>query len=220
MAYRMPVFRSNSLVPVKLFKKKIFLLIATSLLLISCNSHKQQPTPNGSAPLNANTPTPDYSPRIGIAVRTDSRTCVAIHNPNLATGSPIVLVSPLAPQTFTSATIAGPSSTTCPITKEIDPASSSYTVTVNGTELPKLTPLIAVVGNPNAFSLNNNAVQADLDQNGKLQTFRACDSADGLHLTVWRGAALTGTPLWRGYYYEASNPGTGPTCVPNEISGQ
>jgi hypothetical protein len=205
---------------VTLFKKKVFPSVATSLLLLSCNSPKEQPTPNGSAALNANTPTPDYGPRVGVAVRTGSRTCFAIHNPNLAVGSPVVLVSPLAPQAFTPARIASPSTEVCPITKEVDPASSSYTVTVNGTELPKLTPLIAVLGNPNAFALNNNVVQADLDQNGKLQTFRACDSADGVHLTIWQGSALTGTPLWRGYYYEPSNPGSGPTCVPAEIAGQ
>jgi len=65
----------------------------------------------------------------------------------------------------------------------------------------------------------NNNVQADLDQNGKHEAFRACSGNDGIHLTVWSGNPLDGTLLWHGYYYEPSNPGLGPSCTPKEMAG-
>lgn len=198
---------------------KVSGLIAICLLVSSCSTHKSEPTPNGSAALNANAPTPDYGPRVGVAVRTAARTCVAIQNSNLASGTSVVLVSPLAPQSFTPATIGGTSFSACPVTKEINPGTSSYSLDVSNNQLPRLTPLIAVVGDASAFSLINNAVQANLDQNGKVESFRACNSSDGVHLTVWQGNSLSGTVLWRGYYYDPSNAGMGPTCVPSEISG-
>jgi hypothetical protein len=79
--------------------------------------------------------------------------------------------------------------------------------------------MIAVLGAAAPFTIGaNNQVQADLDQNGKFETFRACSADDGIHLTVWSGAPLDGTLLWHGHYYEASNPGLGPACTPKEIT--
>lgn len=175
--------------------------------------------PNGAPSMNANAPAPDYTPRVGVAVRTQARTCVAIQNSNLASGTSVILVSPMALQSFTPATIGGSSSSACPVLKETTAGTSSYSLDVSNNQLPRLIPLIAVLANTNAFSLVNNAVQANLDQNGKVETFRACNSADGVHLTVWQGNALSGTVLWRGFYYDPSNTGAGPTCSPAEISG-
>ena len=48
--------------------------------------------------------------------------------------------------------------------------------------------------------------------------FALAEQDDGVHLTVWRGIPVTGTRLWSGYYYEAGNPGTLPTCTAAELA--
>jgi hypothetical protein len=194
---------------------------ALLIVLISCNSRKPAETGAGSAATAGTSAAPaTYTPRIGIAVSTSGRTCVAIHNANVAPNTPVTLVSPMPPQTFMQAEIAGPSQSACPVSKDVDPTVSNYDV--NGTQgsVQKLTPVIAVLGSSTPFSMApDNAVQADLDQNGKRETFRACSGNDGIHLTVWAGNALDGTLLWHGYYYEPSNPGLGPSCTPKELAG-
>lgn len=144
---------------------------------------------------------------------------MAIHNSTLVPGSPMTLVAPMFPQTFTQAEISALSQNPCPVTKDVDTTVSNYDLHVTQASLQKLTPMIAVVGTSTPFSTSANNVQADFDQNGKIETFRACSSNDGIHLTVWSGNALTGTVLWHGYYYEPGNPGMGPACTPKETAG-
>jgi hypothetical protein len=210
---------------------KLITVTAVLLVLISCSSPKPPETGAGSTTTGGTAAAPaTYTPRIGIAVSTNGRTCVAIHNANVSSNTPVTLVSPMPPQTFMQAEIAGPSQSACPISKDVDPTVSNYDIHVsqgsiqnnsdqNG-PVQKLTPLIAVLGASAPFSTAaNNAVQADLDQNGKHKTFRACSGNDGIHLTVWSGNALDGALLWHGYYYEPSNPGLGPSCTPKEMAG-
>lgn len=158
----------------------------------------------------------NYTPRVGIGVSTNSRTCIAIQNGNLATGSMITLISPMSPATFTQATVSGVAQQACPVTQNVDTTVSNYNVTPQGS-VQKLTPMIAILGNAPVTLNTNNVAQADLDQNGQSETFRACSADNGIHLTVWRGAPLQGTLLWHGYYYEAGNPGVGPPCTPAEM---
>jgi hypothetical protein len=192
---------------------------ALLLLLISCTSRKPDET-RSTATAGTSAAPATYTPRIGIAVSTNGRTCVAIHNANVAPSTPVTLVSPMPPQTFMQAEITGPSQSACPITKEVDTTVSNYDIRVSQGSVPKLTPLIAVLGASAPFSMApNNSVQADLDQDGKLKSFRACSGSDGIHLSVWSGNPLDGTMLWHGYYYEPSNPGLGPSCTAREMAG-
>jgi hypothetical protein len=125
----------------------------------------------------------------------------------------------MLPQTFTQAEIGAASSSPCPVTKDVDATVSNYDLHVTGGSVQKLTPLIAIIGTSAPFTMSNNNVQADLDQNGKTESFRACSSNDGIHLTVWSGTPLTGAVLWHGYYYEAGDTGAGPPCTPKEMAG-
>ena len=139
-----------------------------------------------------------------------------MHNENVTLNSPITLVSPGAPQTFAQAEVSAVSPTPCPISKDVDPSVSNYDLHLSqGSSLPKLTPLIAVIGASAPFSAAaNNTVVADLDQNGKMQSFRACSSGDGIHVTMWTGNPIEGSLLWHGYYYEPGNPGVGAASTP------
>jgi hypothetical protein len=197
-------------------------VLACLLVLGSCSGNKTAGPEATSGLASSQTSPAIYVPRIGLAVTTGSRTCIAIHNANLTIGSPITLVSPSMPQTFTQAEISATSASPCPITKDVDTTASNYDLHLKEGGLGKLTPLIAVVGKSAAFSTSaNNVVSADLDQNGKSQSFRACSAGDGIHLTVWSGAPLDGTLLWHGFYYEPNNAAAGPACGPKELgSGQ
>ncbi len=188
-----------------------------AVLLLSCG--KKPTETNSQAAVSGSAPV-DYSTRIGIAVHTGSRTCVSIKNGAVSANSPVILVVPIAPQSFVEAQISGPSPSPCPITEEVATEMSNYEISVpNSSNIPKLIPLIAVLGaaGSSSFLLENAGVQADLDQTHAKNTFRACGANDGVHLTVWRGIPLDGTRLWTGYYYEAGNPGTLPNCTTTEL---
>lgn len=190
------------------------------IVLASCS--QKAPAPSTASSSLGPAPAPaTYAPRVGLGVITGSRACFAIQNANLVTGSAVTLISPVAPQAFTQTEVGAPSATPCPISKDVNTAVSNYDVHLPSyATLPKLTPLIAVVGTAAAFSAGpDNSVQADLDQNGKKESFRACSAADGIHVTVWSGNPLAGTLLWHGYYYEPGNPGIGPACTPKETAG-
>lgn len=191
--------------------------IALLLVFASC-SHKNPQTGGESSSLSPAPNPSTYTPRIGIAVSTGGRTCIAIHNANLAPGSPVTLVSPVLPQSFSRAEIGGASPSPCPVTKDVDPTVNNYDIQLGQSSVPKLIPLIAVVGESAPFSTVNNNVQADLDQNGKTETFRACSGNDGVYLTVWSGSPVTGAILWHGYYYEPNNAAIGPPCTPKETA--
>ena len=195
---------------------RYILLLVLLGALASCSKNQANQTAGGTASLGPTAAT--YAPRVGVAVTTGARTCLAIRNPNLAPSTPVTLVSPMLPQTFSQVEVGGATDGPCPVSKDVDTSISNYDLHVpQGTSLPKLTPLIAVTGTSAVFGPgNNNTARADLDQNGKFETFRACSSNDGIHLTVWSGNSLDGTLLWHGYYYEPSNPGLGPACTAKE----
>jgi len=177
-------------------------------ILAGCRGNNETKQPSGQAVV-------DYAPRIGIAVSTSARNCVAIQNATLQPGSPITLVTPSSPQSFAEAQITGRSASPCPITQDVNPAMNSYDIKPPSGSLQKLTPMIAVVGPASQFSMENVSVLANLDQDRTSETFTACGADDGVHLAAWKGRPLTGTPIWKGYYYEAGNPGTLPACAAN-----
>ena len=198
--------------------KKLTLLLA-AVFALSCTSKNPQTGAQSSA-LSPSPPAASYMPRIGVAVSTGSRACLAIQNSNLTSGSPVTLVTATLPQSFTQAEIGSPSQSPCPISKDVNPALSSYDMQAIGASLPKLTPLIAVLGTSAPFSMSNNNVQADLDQNGKTEMFRACSANNDIHLTVWSGTPTTGTVIWHGFYYEPNNAAAGPPCTPKETAAR
>lgn len=196
--------------------KKIAVLFA-SVLAISCTNKNAQ-TGAQSGALSPSAPPASYTPRIGVAVSTGARTCIAIQNSNVASGSPVTLVTATLPQAFTQGEVRGTSQSPCPISQDVNPAYTSYDLHVTGPSLPNLMPFIAVMGTSAPFSMHNNNVQADLDQNGKTEYFRECSANDGVHLTVWSGAPTTGSVIWHGFYYEPNNVAFGPPCTPKETT--
>lgn len=200
------------LVPLHLEHVRISLVaVAIVFALASCGSKNKSDKPDVAA---------DYNPRLGIAVKTGARTCVALQNSTLQPNAPVTLIFQGPPaQSFQATSISGPSDSPCPITQETNPMMHSYDIASVPAEMPKLMPVIAIVGPPGSLTTVNGKVQSDLDQNGKTESFRTCGSDNGIHLTVWKGDPLTGTIVWHGYYYEPGNPGTLPTCTAPELGG-
>jgi hypothetical protein len=197
--------------------KRLFAVLGF-VAIVACTSKNPQTGAQSSA-LSASPPPASYLPRVGVAVSTGSRTCLAIQNANVTTGSPVTLVTPTLPQSFVQGQVGAVSQSPCPVSQNLNPAVTSYDVQASG--IAKLTPLIGVLGTPGSFSQQNNNVQADLDQNGKAEFFRACSASDGVHLTVWSGAPTTGAVIWHGVYYEpeGGSAAIGPPCTAKETAG-
>ena len=187
------------------FPLKPAIVFSLTLLSLSCAPDKSSRSTLVNAPA-----APDYSPRLGVAVSTAARTCVAIHNPNLGPDTLVTLVALVAPQTFTQAQITGPSQSPCPVSNNVDPNLSSYDIKVTGAPIPKMVPLVAATGAANTFLTQNNSVTADLNQDNHQQYFRGCAGKDGINLTAWSGNPLVSTLVWHGFYYEPNDPGTLP----------
>jgi hypothetical protein len=205
-------------VPTSFFVRTAAIAATSTLLFLSCGS---KPTETNSQATVSRSEPVDYSSRIGVAVRTGSRTCIAIKNGAIPANSPVTLVLPVSPQTFVEAQISGQSPSACPITQEVAPEMASYEIALPpSSNVPKLTPLIGVIGTAasSSFLVENISVQADLAQTHTKNTFRACGANDGVHLTVWRGIPVTGSLLWAGHYYEAGNSGTLPICTAAELA--
>ena len=193
---------------------RLGLLATVVVMLVACTS-RQNPESKSVSPDRPDT----YTPKIGLGVRTAARTCFAIHNGDLTSGTAVTLVFPLAPIRAVQGAVSNLSKEPCPISQNVDTTVSNYDLDVKAS-IPNLAPFIVVLGTPAVTTNTNNVAQADLNQNGQTQTFRACSADNGIHLTVWSGAPVQGKLLWHGLYYESSNPNIGPSCAPAEMPAQ
>jgi hypothetical protein len=195
-----------------------FILVGMITIFAGCTP---RPTETNSEASTVETAQVDFSNRFGVAVRTASRTCVAIKNQSLSQGSPITLIQPQTPQTFTTAEVSAPSSDPCPVSANTSRGFTSYQISFpkSSPPLTKLTPFILYAGPPTAagFTIDNNNVEADLDGNHSKNTFRACSATGEIYLSVWRGSPLVGTRLWAARYDDPENAGAFPVCDPKEL---
>lgn len=197
--------------------KRIIVALFLALSFAACGKNGNNTTGTGTVSNSTATPAPaSYTPRIGIGVSTAARSCVAIHNGDLTSGAVVTLISPVSPVSFAQGEIVAVAQQPCPITQNVDTTVSNYTVQLK-TPVQKQTPMIAVLGQPAIIVNNNNIAQADLDQNGHTESFRACGTPNGIHFSVWNGAPLTGTLLWQGDYYDPSGASAIPACTPHEV---
>lgn len=135
---------------------------------------------------------------IGVAVQKAGAVCLSLRNANLKASDAVTLVIASKPQSVVRAVVDSKSDAGCPgIT---DKAESGYLLRVTMGVAPDFQPLIAVVQSP-GFRSRDGVVTAKLAGKSGTASFRSCTSAEGVHLTVWRGAALKGTRLWHEYYY-------------------
>lgn len=95
------------------------------------------------------------------------------------------------------------------------PSERAYEVVVDGSPLDVGVVYFGVVAPAASFRVAGHRVEADLDGDGAPERFRICTSMEGLHLTVWSGVPLTGTPRWHRYRYLGYD--LEPTCEDREV---
>lgn len=145
-----------------------------------------------------------FSPqaRLGVAeVAENGEGCLTIMNAGLRGGEAATLVSLQEPQTFTRALISKKLSQRCSRNTAFPTGASFYSFRVENSNAKLTEPAIAVAGFNGSFKVDGGKVRADLDGDGRLESFRSCASNEGLHLTVWSGEPLTGKRIWHEYFY-------------------
>jgi hypothetical protein len=169
-------------------KVKQLAAVIIALLLLDCSESKKEAARSG-----------DYSSRIGVAVQSHDRVCLSINNPRLQIKDPVTLIVPSDPQSIAHAEIASPSPGDC--AGEKSGARHGYLIHIVSGTVPDNLPLIALTGDTAPLKTDHGSVIADLDRNGKSDSFRSCTSSEGVHLTVWEGRPLEGNRIWHQYYY-------------------
>jgi hypothetical protein len=143
----------------------------------------------------------DYASSVGVAALSGTKVCLAINNPQLPPGSTVSLVVASIPQSLVQAEVVGPAAETCSTPQLRDSGSNIYELRLRSGTLPEVMPVIAVTNSSHPLRETGTVVSGDLAGNGGREFFRLCNSAEGLHLTVWSGKPLTGKRKWHAYYY-------------------
>jgi hypothetical protein len=180
--------------------RSVLRCIAAALLLtfaVACDRLSEQ-KPQASPPV----PFP-FAARIGWL----HGACLAIANPNLAGGTPVVVVITGEPQKVEQARIGErtDSPQKCQALLEgraafnAKPGMIFYTLESGGIERTNMG--VGVVAPPTNAEVVGGLVRMDLDRNGHGEVFSSCATTEGIKFAVWTGKAYQGEPRWSGYYY-------------------
>jgi hypothetical protein len=150
--------------------------------------------------------------RIGVAeVGNKGDGCLTIMNASLQGNDVITLITLENPQSFIKTNIVNKLSQSCSQNTVIPQNASFYSFQVSNNNDEIIRPTIAIAGFNGSLKVTNGRVRADLNGDGRLESFRLCTSNEGLHLTVWIGEPLNGERLWHEYYYLGYD--VEPTCT-------
>ena len=143
----------------------------------------------------------DYDANLGIAVARANRNCLDIGNGDLTDGQRILIVTSGKPQTVAEVEIARKVEKPCTAMDETKPGLHHYEFVVRSGVLERAEPAFAIANFGGSLTAGKSGVTGDLDGDGKSESFRACASSEGVHLTVWTGKPLSGVRRWHGYHY-------------------
>jgi hypothetical protein len=140
--------------------------------------------------------------QIGVAESNKSGDgCLTIVNAGLREKETIHLITLEEPQTLMQAIIVNKLSQNCSRNTEVPVNTSFYSFRTEKRAAKLMGPAIALTGFGGSFLIAGGKVRADLNNDGKHESFRACASNEGLHLTVWVSEPLKSKRLWHAYYY-------------------
>jgi len=152
----------------------------------------------------------DYGTSLGVAVEQAAGVCLDIRNVNLHPGQRIQFVNSSLPQTTGEVEITGTTGKACTSTDQNKPGLLHYQVKVARGSLQKSAPAFVLANSRGVLTEAKTGATADLDGDGQLESFHACTSSEGVHLTVWTGKPLEGLRKWHYYYYLGFD--VEPTC--------
>lgn len=157
----------------------------------------------------------NFSSEIGSTAYRSDVICLNIHNSGLKSGDRLFLISPVLVQTLAEARVLRRATDACRDTTDTDAGLERYELQVVEGRLVPSMPAIAVHTATKRLSRKGNSIVGDIDADGRIEYFRSCGSAEGLHLTVWSGPPLQGTLRWHHYYYLGYD--IKPTCTEREM---
>jgi hypothetical protein len=146
----------------------------------------------------------DWEKRVGIAVTKPAGShCLWIDADSIAPGTTVLLASPADSAAVVTARVLRRRTAPCPAPDpDIPLADAHYDIEILGRVRPQPGSVwFAVLAAPGALAATANGIRGDLDGDGNAEMLRVCTSAEGLHLTVWTGAPLTGRRRWHRYFY-------------------
>lgn len=179
-------------------KPEIRAAVLLALLLAGC---QKGPASAPVRPAPTAVPAVDLRSAIGVAVQKSDRACLDIRDGSLAAGRRLRFVTSSTPQTAGELEITGPVDQACSATDQTTPGLHHYGFKVVSGSLPKSVPAFALSGTGGTLTTGESLVTVDLDGDGAPESFRACTSTEGVHLTVWTGEPLKGRRRWHTYYY-------------------
>jgi hypothetical protein len=166
-----------------------FLLV---LLSVTCQNTPVRP------PLNSKSD-------IGVAVEKAGHACLYIVNSSLSPGQRVQFITATTPQAAGEAEILVKADETCKDSGQDQSSVIHYSLKTTQGALRRAAPAFAIANFSRALTPTETGMAADLDGDGQLESFRACTSSEGVHLTVWKGKPLEGLRKWHYYYYLGYN---------------
>lgn len=151
-----------------------------------------------------NTPAPqtfNYKSNLGIAIEKAGYACLYIRDSSLTPGQRVQFVTATTPQTAGEAEIVMKADERCNSSGQEQPDLVHYSLKTTQGAFRRAAPAFAIANFSRALTATGIGIVADLDGDGKPAYFRSCTSAEGVHLTVWKGKPLEGVRKWHYYYY-------------------
>lgn len=158
------------------------------LLLVACQNTTVPPTFN-------------YKSDLGVAVEKAGHACLYIPDSSLSPGQRVQFITATTPQSAGEAEILIKADETCKDSVQDQPGVIHYSLKTTQGALRRAAPAFAIANFSRALTPTEGGMAADLDGDGKPESFRACTSSEGVHLTVWKGKPLEGLRKWHYYYY-------------------
>ncbi len=158
----------------------------------------------------------DFQNSIGVVLHRDDSNCLEIGSASLAAGQRFQFVTGVKPPESGEAEITRKLEKPCAFAEnnQNETVMHSYQFKIVSGELPNAAPAFALTRTPGRLSDGATGYSADLDGDGQTEFLRACTSMEGVHLTVWSGAPLTGKRRWHYYHYLGYD--VEPDCSPAE----
>lgn len=177
--------------------KRTYVLIAAALI-VSCRSHAVNPSWS-------------YDNNVGLAVVTAEHACLSITHSSLTPNTRARIIDTQRQREMPAVVVAGRQACAG------DSAGmTGYEMRLDAADVQRPFVGIAVIGDGVSLVKRGTELAGDLDRDGRDEFFRTCTSAEGVHATVWSGAALSGTRRW--HRYHALGYDVEANCTPAEVS--
>lgn len=165
-----------------------------------------------------------YVERLGLARWHENRGCLAVFNSSIAPRTRAALVNQpesTDPPHVTMALVGRHLPQACdvglsfPNRHGVSP--SFYEIAIADGASPSDGVVFVVLDPPRPPVVRAGHVDADLDGDGRLESFRVCKSSENLHFMVWTGSPAQGQPRWHGTYYVGYD--MTPSCTDEDVAG-